>query len=224
MIPIRKRPLVSFAALLALVSFAAASHAAEAANDLEARTVRSSNGAGIRVGLWDVQGIPTGSGATHTPAFEGYFQKGLDAHLVWENTLGYWGQNDRYTTSGLLGSSEITTHTHVIPSMTSLKIYPFTTRASQLEPFAVGGLGLALGIVQQQTTGAGGPSPSDGTNIVSGLGIRTGGGVDWHWTHEFGMTIGARYQWATFSQTVGSQAMYRGPGFDAGLTYRFQYQ
>jgi lipopolysaccharide biosynthesis regulator YciM len=35
---------------------------------------------------------------------------------------------------------------------------------------------------------------------------------------------GGRYQWATFSDAVGPQALYRGPGFDAGLTYRFQYR
>lgn len=210
-------------AILALGLLTIPSYAADATETIEARTVRESSGAGLRVGWWDVQGAPTGNGASQTPAFEGYFQKGLDVHLVWENTIGYWGHTYSVTQSGLLGSTQTTFHTHLVPSLTALKLYPFTTRADTFEPFAIGGLGLALGIAQQQTSG-GTPGANDGTTFVTGLGIRAGGGFDWHWTPVFGMTAGVRYEWATFGQKAGPQAMYRGPGMDAGLTYRFQYR
>lgn len=213
--PILKRWLIPSLAMLSLVAWAAV---AGADDDMEARTARASNGAGIRVGDWAVERLPGGSGSSRTPSIEGYFQKGLDMHLVWENMIGYWGETYTTTQSGLLGSTQVKIQTHLVPSLTSLRIYPFTRRDDPFEPYAIGGAGAVFGIVQQPSGGSYGPS------FTTGLGLRAGGGFDWHWSPEFGMTAGARYEWATFAQTVGSQALYRGPAFDAGLTYRFQYR
>lgn len=215
------RSLVPFIASLMLLS-AAAAMAETKTDDVQARTERARNGAGLRVGEWDVQGVPTGAGTSHTPAFEGYFQKGLDVHLVWESTIGYWGHTYTATQSGPLGSSTSKVQTHLIPTMTALKLYPLTTRKNPFEPYMLGGLGVVMGIVQDQ--GSTGVTSGPGTNLDTGLGIATGGGFDWRWNEALGMTAGGRYQWATFSQSVGPRALYRGPAFNAGLTYRFQYE
>jgi hypothetical protein len=209
-------------AAAALLLVAVSAFAAD--NDpIRASTERARSGAGLRIGAWSVDGMPTGPGASQTPAVEGYFQKGIDAHLVWENTIGYW--SDRYVTSqaGLLGSSQTRVTAHLVPSVTALKVYPFTRRAAPVEPFALAGVGAVLGITQTQTIASGTATPDNGVTFLSGLGLRAGGGADWHWTPEFGMSAGVRYQWASFAQAVGSRAMYKGPVFDAGLTYRFQY-
>src|SRR5580765_8920441 len=120
---------------LAMLVVAMTASAANSADPVRANVERARNGAGLRVGAWNVQDVPNGVGTSQTPAFEGYFQKGIDLHLVWENTIGYWSHT--YTTSqgGLLGSSTDKIQTHLVPSMTALKIYPLTNRASQVEPF-----------------------------------------------------------------------------------------
>jgi len=40
----------------------------------------------------------------------------------------------------------------------------------------------------------------------------------------FGLTIGGRYQWASYSEDVGGRRLYRGPGVSLGLAYLFRYE
>lgn len=219
-----KRWMIPVLALLGLAVGAAASFAAQTTDTVEARTERESNGAGIRAGVWAVQDLPNGSGATQTPAFEGYFQKGLDMHLVWENTIGYWGNTYSVTSVSVLGSTTTKIQTHLIPSITALKIYPVTARTDPFEPFLLGGAGAVFGIVPQSSSGSGSTAGAGSPTFATGLGLRVGGGFDWHWGPAFGLTGGARYEWASFAQHVGPESLYRGPVFNGGLTYRFQYR
>ena len=56
-----------------------------------AQTVRMARGgAGLQVGVWGVRDLQGLDGATSSewPAFEGYFQRGLDLHLAMGNTIG----------------------------------------------------------------------------------------------------------------------------------------
>jgi hypothetical protein len=37
------------------------------------------------------------------------------------------------------------------------------------------------------------------TEFRTGLGIQTGAGIEWHSRGAYGLTLGGRYQWASFS-------------------------
>ena len=84
--------------------------------------------------MWRVSGLSEVSGASYStlPAFEGYFQKGLDRHLVIETSAGLWRRSQR--TSGAAGGESI--GSYVIPMLTALKLYPVTGPEHNLEPFA----------------------------------------------------------------------------------------
>jgi hypothetical protein len=58
----------------------------------------------------------------------------------------------------------------------------------------------------------------------TGLGLRGGVGVDVRANDAFGATIGAHFESASFGQEKSGERLYKGLGFDFGLTYRFQYR
>ena len=193
----------------------------------DARLAR--RGAGLRGGVWDVRGLTETDGVEYsrTPAFEGFFQKGLDKHLAWENSVGFWRRTQRIaSTGGLGGASEEHVDVYVVPTFTALKLFPFTVPANRVEPYLEGGAGFGLGIEDRETSGAGGllgAGGSNGTQIVPGFGFKGGAGIDLRFSRAFGVTLGARYQWMKFFQDLGGERTYGGMGYDVGLIYRFQY-
>ena len=220
-----RKGLILTLAATALVSIAASSHAAE---NVEDQAKRARGGAGLRVGDWQVVKLsdPASGSASETMAFEGWFQKGLDLHIAMENTIGFWQRTQTSTVSGGLGSettSEV--QAYLVPTLTSLKIYPMTRPSSPIEPYLSAGVGVVLGIVREKVTSTD-PLviPGESVGMHTGLGIQTGAGLDLNPAGMFGLTVGGRYQWATFGEDVGGAKMYRGPALNAGVTYRFRYE
>jgi hypothetical protein len=216
------RKLMVMCALLLLATGAAPS-AAGTVGDLVANPIRG--GAGLRVGSWNVLDLesPANGSSWESVAVEGWFQKGLDRNLVLENTLGFWQRNLTTTESGSLGEqTDRERQVYLVPTMTAVKLYPVTSNPTPLEPYLLAGVGLALGIEREQVSSTD-PLVATGssTRMQAGLGIQTGGGVEWRSGGPFGLAVGGRYQWATFSESVGGRGLYRGPGFMAGVTYRF---
>ncbi|MBI4408790.1 MAG: hypothetical protein HY561_03720, partial [Gemmatimonadetes bacterium] len=104
---------------------------------------------------------------------------------------------------------------YVIPLMTALKFYPATRPGDPLEPYLLAGVGFAFGVEDSDS----------GTGIAQGFGFKAGSGLDWRLSPAFALTLGARYQWLKFFEgDPGGMETFKGFGFDAGLTYRFQYQ
>src|SRR5438132_349877 len=63
---------------------------------------RERNGVGLRMGSWQVSG-PAGvasSVSSTLPAFEGYWQKGIDRHVVIETSAGLWTRQQHATSPG----------------------------------------------------------------------------------------------------------------------------
>ena len=168
-------------------------------------------GAGLRAGIWNVSAQP--AAARESPSFEAYFQRGLDDQLSLENSAGIWWV--RHTTSQLGGDVE--TKSFVIPVLTSLKLYPLTRAADKLEPFITAGAGFALGIEDEDETAIGG----GGTSLVTGFGLRAGGGAELDVRGKFGLSALIKYQWIRFGQEVGDEDTFRGLAMEAGLTFRF---
>jgi hypothetical protein len=194
----------------------------ETADSIERRVKRQRQGAGLRVGAWRVTGLTEVSGAEYstTPAFEGYFQRGLDRHLVIETSAGFWRRSQR-AGSGT-GSESI--GSYVIPLLTALKLYPATGPEQNLEPFVTAGVGFTLGVDDRNTIsggllGGGGSS----TAMIAGVGIKGGGGVEYRLGRAFGFSALAGYQYVRFFEQVGSTRSYKGLTAMGGLTYRFQY-
>lgn len=215
-------------AAIALLSLAVAPPSHAAGDDVEARTKRARGGAGIRVGTWHVLDLdtpPSGS-SSESASFEGWFQKGLDLHLALESTMGFWQRTQSSTESGSLGAvTQREQQTYLVPTLTALKLYPATRPSSPLEPYLLAGVGVVLGIDREQVASTDPLVPvGEFTTLRTGLGIQTGAGIDWNPGGAFGVTLGGRYQWATFGEDVGGQRLYRGPGVNAGLTYRFRYE
>lgn len=225
---VRRSTLVAMA-VLALAPLRADAQARTPESELERDARLARRGAGLRGGIWDVRGLTETSGVSYsrTPAFEGFFQKGLDKHLAWENSVGFWRRTQRIPGSGGLGgTSEQHVDVYVVPTFTALKLFPFTAPANRVEPYFEGGAGFGLGIEDRQTSGTGGllgGGGSSGTQIVPGFGFKGGTGVDFRFSRAFGVTFGARYQWMRFFQELGSERTYGGLGYDLGLIYRFQY-
>ena len=182
---------------------------------------RQRRGAGIRIGSWQVSSLSTVSGSTTStlPAFEGYWQRGLDRHVVLETSAGLWTRSQR--------SSSETMGSYIIPMLTSVKVYPATDPGAALEPFVMGGVGFTLGIDDRNSAGAGGvlggSSTGGGTLLVPGIGLKAGGGVEYHLGEAFGVAAQAGYQFIRFFQDVANDRTYRGMQVFAGVTYRFQF-
>src|SRR5258708_5402950 len=94
----------------------------------ESAVKRQRQGAGLRVGSWQTTGLTEVSGASYStlPALEGYWQKGLDQHVAIETSGGFWGRTQR-DAGGRVSS-------FAVPMLTSIKLYPATTVAHQMEP------------------------------------------------------------------------------------------
>jgi hypothetical protein len=179
---------------------------------------RQRQGAGLRVGTWQTTGLTEVAGASYTtlPAFEGYWQKGLDKHLAIETTGGFWGRTQR-DSNGRVSS-------FAIPMLTAIKLYPATTVDDQLEPFLSAGGGFTIGVDDESgATGGLFSGGSSGTALIIGLGLKGGAGIEYHASRTFGLQAGIAYQWIHFLNPVGGNQDYKGPLIFGGLSYRFQY-
>ena len=179
---------------------------------------RQRQGAGLRVGSWQTSGLTEVAGASYSvlPAFEAYWQKGLDQHLAIETSGGFWGRTQR-DSNGRVSS-------FAIPMLTAIKLYPGTTVNDQVEPYITAGGGFTLGIDDQNgATGGLFGGGSSGTQLIIGIGLKGGAGIDYHAGRAFGLQAGVSYQWLHFLNPIGGNSDYKGPIIFAGMTYRFQY-
>ena len=220
----------AFKAITFVVLSVVASSALGATNDdPSAQAKRARGGGGLRVGTWQVIGLdePGAPSSTETVAAEGWYQKGFDVHIALESTLGFWQRTQTVGESGsIIGSStDRKVQTYLIPTMSTLKLYPATHPGSPLEPYLAAGAGVVFG-VDHEAVSTTDPAVVPGTTNTfhTGLGIQTGAGIEWNTPSAFGLTVGGRYQWASFGEDVGGKALYRGPAYFGGVTYRFQYQ
>jgi len=218
---------VSALTLLATLLLGIADPALAKDEDIETLAKRARNGAGLRFGFWDVRGLadPQGGTSSESMAFEGYFEKGLDLHLAWENTIGFWRRTQSYTEPGLLAGTEVRVQSYLVPSITALKLYPFTRPSHSIQPYLNAGVGFTMGIDRVRTHSTD-PVIPDGDDMAfqTGFGLAAGLGVDWRLSQAFGVSAGGGYQWTEFSGDVGGQRIFNGLGADLGITYRFQYQ
>jgi len=226
---IRARNQTFRAIVFLLLSLACSTSWAANGDDSAAQTRKARGGGGLRVGTWQVIGLdaPGAPSSTETVAAEGWYQKGFDLHIALESTLGFWQRTQTVSESGSVAGTgtDRKVQTYLVPTMTTLKLYPATRPTSPLEPYIAAGVGIVLGIDHEDVSTTD-PIVAPGTNntIHTGLGIQTGAGIEWNTPSPFGLTVGGRYQWASFSEDVGGQALYRGPAYFGGVTYRFQYQ
>lgn len=215
-------PLVPLTLVLVLAAAAGAANAGEPTDDVTARTQRVRNGAGLQISSWRPD-EPAGFRNSRSPAVQGYLQKGLDLHLAWENTLGYWQRTTSWTdTQPIVGTTTHDLQTHLVSTLTALRLYPFDLPTPMIEPYVSAGLGPVLGI--QQESSSAGLTAGNGTTMHAGLGVRAGAGVDVHANQAFGITIGGHFESASFSNDFTGERLFRGWGMDAGLSYRFQYR
>jgi opacity protein-like surface antigen len=203
------RSVIVMAALLAFTP-----HLFAQTNDVSDADTPARGGAGLRVGVWNVNepGTP-GTTYVQTPHAQVYFQRGLDEHIALESSIGVWR---RTATRIELSGNEVETHTYIFPLFTALRVYALTTLENRIEPFITGGIGFALGIddVGENAIGGG------GTTIVTGFGFQGGAGLDVHITNTFGVQASARYTWLNFGEPLGGSELYKGFGFEGGITYR----
>lgn len=194
-------------------------HTTEHPADVEARAKQLRSGAGLRVGTWDVRGLPpaaTGETLRSSPTLEGYFQKGLDLHLAIENTATVYWQDRTTRGTDILGqATEQKTRLYIVPLFTSLKVFPFTRPGAAVQPYALGGIGFALGI----------QDPDNGSaSLGQGVGVKGGTGLELRLGPAFGLTAGGRWQWIRFLGDFADTRTAQGFGADVGITYRFQYK
>jgi opacity protein-like surface antigen len=193
---------------------------AQARGDLEEAAERARRGAGLRIGGWLTSGLPTLDGTDYstTPHFEGWYQRGLDRHIAIESTLSVWRREQQR-------DAERAT-TYIVPLFTSVKFFPGVGPEDQVQPFLLGGGGLALGIDDRENTSGGllGLGGGGGTSFATGFGLRGGAGLDLWLGRSLGITLGGRYQWLRFLDgSPGGERTYQGTVVDLGVTYRFQY-
>lgn len=211
------------AGLMAQSDSASRREAGRDRDSIEARerlVKRMRSGAGVRLGSWQVQSLTQVSGATTSslPAFEGYWQKGLDRHVVLETSAGLWARTQR------AGGESV--GSYVIPMLTSIKLYPATEPGQSLEPFITAGVGFTLGVDDRNGGSAGGllgSSSGNGTMLVPGIGLKGGAGIEYRLGAAFGVVMQAGYQYVRFFQEVGSDRTYKGVQLFGGMTYRFQF-
>ena len=208
--------------MLSLSACASPAHAADAADPVAAGTQRERNGGGIQASSWQPK-EQAGVKNTGMVAFQGWFERGLDLHLAWLNTLGYWRRTSTWSDVTFTGTTNHELQTHLVPTLTALRVYPFTTPSDRVEPWLSGGAGVVLGFEQDKTTGTI-TSPNSGYQMHTGLGLRAGVGVDLRASDAFGVVVGGHFESASFGEEKPGERLYKGFGFDAGLTYRFQYR
>ncbi len=187
---------------------------------LERRVKRQRSGAGVRAALWTVPTIGTSANSSW-PMLEGYFQKGLDQHLVMETSGGVWVRS--------LGSGSGAEKLVAVPLLTQIKLYPFTTTAQNVEPFISGGLGVTLGFDLNAGAGGGGllgGGSGGGTQTTFGIGVKGAGGVEYRLGQAFGIAGFAGYQYIYFLNPItstGNTSSLAGVLAGVGLTYRYQF-
>lgn len=185
----------------------------------ERRAEQARRGAGLRVGAWVPGSLnePSGASTSQWPHLEGWFQRGLDRHIAIESTVSIWRRNQESSTERAA--------TYIVPLFTAIKFYPGTGPEDGVQPYILGGGGFGLGIDDREGTSGGllGVGATEGTRMFVGLGFKGGAGMDVRLGDAFGLTAGGRYQWIRFDGQPGGNQTYRGPVFDVGLTYRFQY-
>jgi hypothetical protein len=216
--------MIALVAAAGVVAEPATAQTQESDEERAARLARS--GAGVRVGVWNVANLREAENATAStwPYAEAYFQRGMDLHLVIESTIGLYRRQEQFAgTSGPLGSAPSTTTSYIVPLLTSVKFYPFTTPGAGFEPHALAGVGFALGIEAQEGGTSGLLQRSPGTTMITGFGAKGGAGFDVRLADAFGLSVGAAYQWLRFSDPVGGIETYAGPTFTGGLIYRFRF-
>ncbi|HUG98106.1 MAG TPA: hypothetical protein VMQ83_02920, partial [Gammaproteobacteria bacterium] len=139
-------------------------------------------------------------------------------------SAGVWRRQETETSSGGLGGATTSTRTsYIVPLLTGIKFYPFTTAESALEPFIGAAIGLALGVEDAEGGGGGLLGSGSGTTVETGFGARGAAGIELRLSSAFGATASAGYQWLKFGNPVGVTDTYHGMRVVAGLTYRFQY-
>jgi opacity protein-like surface antigen len=194
------------------------------------RAVRQArSGIALWVGDWRVHKdeAPSGVRESETPTFEVLFAKGLDLHLVLENSVSFWRRSQTATLLGGAGGSARQSVTgYIVPQFTSIRAYPFTRPAARVEPYLRAGAGFAIGIEDRSGASAGplGTSAS-GTSFVPGFGLTGGAGLELRASRALGLGAGARYQYVQFfNEGVAGDRIYKGVTLEGGLTYRFQYR
>ena len=217
------RPL--FIALLGLACcFGGAPLAAQEPDTLElaAELQRQRQRAGFRVGLWDVDSR-SGEGVSEStwPLLEGFFQRGLGVRFAVESSVGAWRRERMIREAGVGSPVRERATVYVVPLLTALKWYPFTTPDAGFHPFVLGGAGFALGIEEHAGEGTllGG---AEGTNVFTGFGLKAATGAELRLTPAVGAAAALRWQWIRFGDPIGGERTYAGPAVDLGLTYRFQ--
>jgi opacity protein-like surface antigen len=226
---IRARNQAFKAIAIILLSVVCSNSLAAANDDPSVQAKRARGGGGLRVGTWQVVGLdePGAPSSTESVAAEGWYQKGFDLHIALESTMGFWQRTQTVTEVGSVAGTgtERKIQSYLVPTMSTLKLYPATRPSSPLEPYLAAGVGIVLGIDHQDVSTTD-PIVAPGTTNTfhTGLGIQTGAGLEWNSPSAFGLTVGGRYQWASFAEDVGGKALYRGPAYFGGVTYRFQYQ
>jgi opacity protein-like surface antigen len=185
-------------------------------------------GAGVRVGQWNVRNLHEAADASYATSahFEGYAQKGLDAHLVIETSLGLWIRKQEAVGEDAFGdTSRESITSYLVPAFTGVKMYPITRPGSAFEPYLGAGLGFVLGIDDRSVHASGllSAGSGSGTSFVTGFGFRGGLGAEWMFADAFGLAAGARYEWLRFGEDLGGERTFEGLGINGGLVYRFQY-
>lgn len=172
---------------------------------------------GARLGAWDV-GVDGGADSSRSPEFGLFLQRGLDAHVLLQNSVGLWW----VTTRALQADPElpeIVTRIYVVPLLTTLKWYPATTPADRIEPFVEGGIGIVFGIEDVGENAIGG----GGTSIVTGFGARAAVGAEIRLSGPWRFVAGGSYQWAHFGEDLGSTDTIGGVGVAGGFIYGLQF-
>lgn len=213
--------LFHLAVLIVLAAAAPAAHAGVPADESNTGTERLRNGAGLQMSSWQPD-KPVGLDNTGTLAFQGYLLKGLDLHLAWDNTLGFWQRTSKWSETSILGTTNHELDTYLVPTITALRFYPLTTPEKLVEPYVSAGLGPVLGVQQQKASGN--LAPTNTTTMVAGLGVRAGVGVDIRSNGPFGVAVGTHFESASFGEDMQGERLYQAWGADFGLTYRFQYR
>jgi hypothetical protein len=209
-------------ALVLALSTTATAHAAYPRDEATSGTEQLRNGAGLQVSSWQPD-KPIGFDNTGTMAFQGYLLKGLDLHLAWDNTLGFWQRTTKWSdTQPIFGTTNHELDTYLVPTITALRLYPFTTPEKLVEPYMSAGVGPVFGIQQMKISGS--FTPENTTNMLAGFGVRAGAGVDIRGAGPFGVTLGGHFESASFGEEMVGERVYQAWGADFGLTYRFQYR
>lgn len=222
---LRHALLVPGIAMLAIASTTAEAQQPESRVEERARLER--RGASLRVGHWQVRGLVEvdGSDDSRTPVLEGSFAHGLDRHLALESSVGVWRRRQETRQGGGIGGESIErVDSWVVPMFSALTFYPFTGPRSRIEPYVEGGVGLAVGIEDRETTTGGlFGGENSGIGMGAGFGFKGGAGIDLRFTPALALSLGSRYQWVRFFEDLGGERIYRGFAADVGLRYRFQY-